>query len=76
VAQWDVKAGLRVRRAVLELADQHRKLSPADFQKAYVEAVLTTQNDFGYPGFAPVASDDTANADRNLRQYISQNPAG
>jgi len=76
VAQWDVKAGLRVRRAVLELADQHGKLSPADFQKAYVQAVLTTQNDFGYPGFAPVASDDTENADRNLRKYIEENPEG
>ncbi len=76
VAQWDVKAGLRVRRTVLGLADQHAKLTPVDFQTAYVEAVRKAQNDFGYPGFAPVASDDTKNADENLRKYIEENPEG
>ena len=73
VAQWDVKAALRVRRAVLDLADKHKTLSPADFQRAYVQALVRVQNDLGYPGFAPVASDDTARADENLRAYIEEN---
>jgi hypothetical protein len=73
VAQWDVKAALRVRRAVLDLADKHKTLSPADFRQAYVQALVTVQNDLGYPGFAPVASDDTARADENLRAYIEEN---
>lgn len=70
VAQWDVKAALRVRRAVLDLVKMHASASPAEFQKAYVAAVRTIQNDLGYPGYAPVASDDTQNADRNRLEYI------
>jgi len=73
VAQWDVKAALRVRRAVLDLADKHATQSPADFRQAYLQALVTVQNDLGYPGFAPVASDDTARADRNRRAYIEEN---
>src|SRR5262249_4510933 len=34
-AQRDIKAALRVRRAILDLAELHKTLSPADFQKAY-----------------------------------------
>jgi len=72
VAQWDVKAGLRVRRAVLELAKKHTSASPAEFQKAYVETVRTIQNDLGYPGYAPVASNDTQNADCNRLEYLKE----
>jgi len=72
VAQWDVKAGLRVRRAVLELAKKHASASPAEFQKAYVETVRTIQNDLGYPGYAPVASNDTQNADCNRLEYLKE----
>ena len=64
-AQRDIKAALRVRRAILALAKQHASLTPADFQKAYVVALCKVQNDLGYQGYAPVASNDTINADTN-----------
>ncbi len=73
VGQWDVKAALRLRAAVLALADQHSKLSPAEFRMRYIQTLVTVQNDLGYPGYAPVASNDTANADRNRRAYIEAN---
>lgn len=64
-AQWDVKAALRVRRAVQLLAEQHPKLTPAEFQALYVQQLVKTQGDFGYQGYAPVASNDTYNAEKN-----------
>jgi hypothetical protein len=69
-AQRDVKSALRIRRAVLDLAGQHKTLTPAEFQKLYVSKLVAAQNDLGYQGYAPVASDDTANADRNRQAYV------
>jgi hypothetical protein len=79
-AQRDVKAALRVRRAVLDLAAKAESLSPAEFRKRYVIALIGVpndaakvgvQNDLGYQGFAPVASRDTENADIHREQYVS-----
>jgi len=70
VAQWDVKAALRLRQALIELAETHAKSSPAEFQKAYVAKLIAVQNDLGSPGYAPVASNDTKNADANRRAYL------
>jgi hypothetical protein len=69
-AQRDVKAALRVRRAVLALAEQHGSLTPEDFRKQYVAALLGVQNDLGYQGYAPVASNDTENAENNREDYL------
>lgn len=69
-AQTDVKAGLRVRRALLELVGRHAALSPEDFRKLYVEQLVAVQNDLGYQGFAPVASNDTENAEKNRADYL------
>ena len=63
-------AALRVRRAILSLAEQHASLAPADFQMAYVAALRSVQNDLGYQGYAPVASSDTKNADANRAAYV------
>jgi hypothetical protein len=68
-AQRDVKAALRIRRAILDLAAKHGSLSPADFRKAYVAALLEVQNDLGYQGKAPVASLDTQIAEWNRVNY-------
>jgi hypothetical protein len=70
-AQRDVKAALRIRRAVLKLAGKHAALSPADFRKAYVAALIEVQNDLGYQGYAPVASLDTRNAERHRLGYVA-----
>lgn len=64
-AQWDVKAALRVRRALLLLKEKHASLSPAEFRKLYVEQMLAVQNDLGAQGYAPAASNDTYIADKN-----------
>jgi hypothetical protein len=69
-AQRDIKAALRVRRAILDLAGQHGSLTPADFQKAYIRALCKVQNDLGYQGYAPVASNDTINAEANRDDFI------
>jgi hypothetical protein len=53
----------------LALAEQHASLAPAEFRKQYVAALLGVQNDLGYQGYAPVASNDTENADKNRRLY-------
>lgn len=75
-AQRDVKAALRVRRAILALASRHAALTPEDFRKAYVATLVSVQNDLGYQGYAPVASADTENADRNRVDYVTnQQPA-
>lgn len=68
-AQTDVKAALRVRRAILELAERHATLTPEEFRKLYVEKLVAVQNDLGYQGFAPVASNDTENAEKHREEY-------
>jgi len=62
--QVDVKAALRVRRALEALADKHGSLSPQDFRKLYIEQLVAVQNDLGAQGYAPVASNDTFIADK------------
>jgi hypothetical protein len=69
-AQRDVKAALRIRRAILALAAQHASLAPTEFRKQYVAALLGVQNDLGYQGYAPVASNDTENAYINRERYV------
>ena len=67
-AQRDVKAALRVRRVLVDLAAKLPSLSPEDFRKQYVAGLIgvpgdatkfAVQNDLGYQGYAPVASFDT-----------------
>jgi hypothetical protein len=73
-AQTDVKAALRVRRALLNLAKAHRGLGADDFRKLYVAELVKVQNDLGYQGFAPVASTDTRNASANRDEYLKSEP--
>jgi hypothetical protein len=82
-AQRDVKAALRVRRAILALTAQHGSLTPAQFRKLYITALIGVpndatrvgvQNDLGYQGYAPVASNDTKNADVNREEYVRHQP--
>jgi hypothetical protein len=69
-AQRDVKSGLRVRRALLALAADHGRMAPAEFAEAYRARLVSVQNDLGSPGPAPVASNDTAAADRNRTPFV------
>jgi hypothetical protein len=69
-AQRDVKSALRVRRAVLALAEDHSRMSPEAFAEAYRKRLVEVQNDLGAHGDAPVASNDTAAADRNRGPFV------
>ena len=68
-AQRDIKAALRVRRAVLRLEQAHAA-GPQAFKAAWAKELRTIQNDLGSPGFAPVASNDTARADLNRQPLV------
>lgn len=71
-AQRDIKAALRVMAALRDLAVQHDQMTPAAFKAAYVAALVGIQNDLGSLGCAPVASNDTANADRDRQPFVAQ----
>ena len=69
-AQRDIKCALRVRDAVRQLARAHAAAPPEQFAGLWREALVSVQNDLGSPGFAPVASNDTAHADRNRQPFV------
>ena len=73
-AQRDIKAALRLWTVLDQLALQHDELAPAAFQEAYRVALIAVQNDLASAGFAPVASNDTRNADIN-REALMKRPA-
>jgi hypothetical protein len=70
--QRDVKSGLRVRHMLLQLAEDYGRMSPAEFAEAFRKALVSVQNDLGAPGDAPVASNDTAAADRNRQPFVDR----
>ncbi|WP_342152795.1 hypothetical protein [Methylorubrum sp. SB2] len=74
-AQRDVKAALRVAQGLRRLSVAHAE-GPEAFAKAYREAMTGAgghqplQNMLGWPGYAPIASTDTDEADRNRAPFI------
>lgn len=74
-AQRDIKSALRVRRALLALAEQHASLAPEEFRQKFFAALCALQNDLGSQGYAPVASKDTENAEINRENYLLHQPA-
>jgi len=72
-AQRDVKGGLRVRRALLDLSkDYDPDGDPEDFAKRYRAKLIDVQSYLGDPGFGPVASLDTERADLNRMQRVRE----
>jgi hypothetical protein len=71
-AQRDIKSGLRVRRALLNLVEAHRRLSPAEFAIEWRKALVSLQNELGATGEAPVASNDTAASDANRLPWVDK----
>lgn len=69
-AQRDIKAALRVWAAIDDLAAKHATMTPEDFRAAYSRALATVQNDLPSPGYAPIASNDTRNADNHRRRIV------
>ncbi|MEM8698991.1 MAG: hypothetical protein AAGF44_07440 [Pseudomonadota bacterium] len=75
-AQRDVKGGLRVRRALIALQKAHDE-GPKAFAEAWAKWIAGkdnelggVQNYLGDPGFGPVASLDTENADLNREERV------
>src|SRR5579864_7851392 len=52
----DVKAALRVQDALDQFAITSQSLSPADFEKAWLELLVRVQRDLGSTGVAPVGT--------------------
>ena len=52
----DVKAALRVQDAVTDFSKTSQNLSPADFEKAYLNFLVRVQVDLGSTGIAPVGT--------------------
>ncbi|OAI23544.1 hypothetical protein A1351_19160 [Methylosinus sp. R-45379] len=69
-AQRDVTAALRVREALLKLEANLQGSTPEQFRALFVRYLSTVQNDLGYEGRAPVASNDTENAEINREDYL------
>ena len=69
-AQRDIKAALRVRRELLALADQHPGGDAAAFAEAYREALTRLACSLASPGYAPIASVATQNADVARNEFI------
>jgi hypothetical protein len=70
-AQRDIKAALRVRRELLALAELHGRSDAAAFAPAYRSALAKLANSLASPGFAPIASVATQNADLARREFIA-----
>jgi hypothetical protein len=64
-AQRDVKAAIRVRRALCALARHHATDTPEQFAARYRAMLAEVQGSLGEQGFAPVASLSTEAADIN-----------
>ena len=71
-AQRDVKCAMRVYDTLKDLAARHAGESPEDFAKSYREALLKMQGCLGEPGYGPVASLDTENADINREPFVTK----
>jgi len=70
-AQRDIKAALRVRRELLALTDIHRRSDAAAFAQAYRLALTRLANSLASPGYAPIASVATQDADVARREFIT-----
>lgn len=69
-AQRDIKAALRLWSHLDELSARHASLDAAAFAEAYRTMLIAVQNDMPSPGHAPVASNDTRNADCNREALV------
>jgi len=69
-AQRDIKAALRVRAGLAQLAKDHATMDPAAFAAAYRRVLGGLANSLASPGFAPIASISTQRADVNRNAFI------
>jgi len=70
-AQRDIKAALRVREAVLSLAEIHAGGDVEAFAAAWRATMAKLANSLASPGYAPIASVATQRADAARRDFIN-----
>ena len=70
-AQRDIKAALRVREAVLSLAEVHAGGDVEAFAAAWRTTMAKLANSLASPGYAPIASLATRTADAARRDFIN-----
>jgi hypothetical protein len=70
-AQRDIKRAMLVQDTLKGLAKQHASETPEQFASSYRKALLRVQGCLGEPGFGPVASLDTQNADINRGRILA-----
>lgn len=63
--QRDIKLALKLSHDLAAIAAKAGRLSDAELASAYERLLIANQGGLGSPGYAPVASCDTAAADRN-----------
>ena len=63
-AQRDIKAALKLSHDLAEIAAEAGELGDAELASAFQRLLIANQGGLGSPGYAPVASCDTAAADR------------
>lgn len=71
-AQRDIKSAMSVYNAIKKLEKAHASQTAEDFQKTYHEVLSSIQGCFGEPGYGPIASLDTENADRNREPFVKR----
>ena len=71
-AQRDIKCAMRVYDSLKDLAERHGRETPEAFAQSYRKAMLAMQGCFGEPGYGPVASLDTENADINRDPFVKR----
>jgi hypothetical protein len=71
-AQRDIKAALKVYAELKALAEKYKTTrdSPDSFAREYRKSLAKIQNCLGSPGYAPIASLDTARADMNRKPFV------
>lgn len=75
-AQRDIKAALRIALGLAALDRDFAGLTPEAFRLRYIATLVEMQNDLGASGEAPVASNDTRNADFNRNAFQHDPAAG
>lgn len=63
--QRDIKLALKLSHDLAAIAAKVEGLSDAELASAFERLLIANQGGMGSPGYAPIASCDTANADRN-----------
>lgn len=71
-AQRDIKAALRVFAELKSLASTYQTSTIGAFATAYNNALAKVQNCLGSPGYAPIASLDTENADVHRAEFLAE----